>query len=391
MKPLSAKTFKADKIAEVFDSADIEREVYGIFGVPVDAVDMASTLERITGATVSRKPFLISTINLNFLLTSQSDEQFRESILRSDLCTADGMPIIWIARLLGIPINMRIAGSDVFEALKTREQPGRRLKVFLFGGAHGVAAAACEKINAERGPLFCAGWRDPGFVSVDDMSTEADLRVINSSNADFLALALGAKKGQEWLLRNHDRVRVPVRAHLGATINFQAGTLTRAPKFMQKSGLEWLWRTLQEPKLWNTRYRNDGFALLRLLITRVLPLRVLERWDRIGSPGQGLAIASLEKNNGIVLNLYGSAVADNVGVALPYFRRAVAARMPVTLDLTDTRRIDARFFGLLLMLDKILKRQGLVLSFTGVSSQIERAFRLNGFSYLLHSKTEGAA
>lgn len=390
MKLLDAKTFEADKVAEVIDSADIEREVYGVLGVPVDAVDMAGTLDRITAAAASRKPFLISTINLNFLVTSHSDEQFRESMLRSDLCTADGMPIIWIARILGIPISARIAGSDVFAALKGRQHPARRLKVFLFGGANGVAAKACEKINAEHSHLFCVGWHDPGFVSIDDMSTEATLHAINSSNADFLALALGAKKGQEWLLRNHDRVQIPVRAHFGATINFQAGTLARAPKFMQKSGLEWLWRTLQEPKLWKGRYRGDGFALLRLLVTRVIPLRALERWHR-NSRKQGLAITSSEKNNGIVLGLNGSAIAANLEVALPHFRRAVAAQMPVIIDLTNTRRIDARFFGLLLMVDKILKRQRLALTFVGASSQTERAFRLNGFSYLLRSKTEGRA
>ena len=391
MKPLNAKKFEADKVAEVCNSDDIDREVYGLFGVPVDAIDMANTLERITAAAVSRKPFLISTINLNFLLTSQTDEEFRESILRSNLCTADGMPILWIARLLGIPINTRIAGSDVFEALKARQHPARRLNVFLFGGARGVAAAACEKINAEHGPLFCTGWHDPGFVSVDEMSTDTILRTINSSNADFLVIALGAKKGQEWLLRNHDRVQIPVRAHLGATINFQAGTLTRAPGLMQKSGLEWLWRIMQEPKLWKGRYRHDGIALLRLLLTRVIPLRALERWHRMGSRGQDLTVNSSENHKGVVLSLNGSATTDNLKVALPYFRRAAAAGTPVTIDLTDTRRIDARFFGLLLMLEKMLKRQHLNLTLSGVSPRIERVFRLSGFSFLLHSKTEGCA
>jgi N-acetylglucosaminyldiphosphoundecaprenol N-acetyl-beta-D-mannosaminyltransferase len=391
MKPLNANELKAVTVAEVIDADDIEREVYGIFGVPVDAIDMANTLERITAAAVGRKPLLISTINLNFLLSSQTDERFHESILRSDLCTADGMPILWIARLLGIPINTRIAGSDVFEALKVRQHQTRRLNLFLFGGANGVAAAAREKLNAEHGPLFCVGWHDPGFVSVDDMSTDAILSAINSSNADFLALALGAKKGQEWLLRNHDRVQIPVRVHLGATINFQAGTLTRAPKFMQKSGLEWLWRIMQEPKLWKGRYRDDGFSLLRLLLTRVIPLRALERWHRMRSPRQDLVVTSSENREGIVLGLYGSAIADNLEIALPYFRRAIAARMPITIDLTDTRRVDARFFGLLLMLDKVLKRQRLNLAFTGASSRIEQVFRLSGFSFLLHPKTEGRA
>ena len=148
---------------------------------------------------------------------------------------------------------------------------------------------------------------------------------------------------------------------------------------------------MQEPKLWKSRYRDDGIALLRLLLTRVIPLRALGRWHRMGSPRQDLVVASSENDKGIVLGLYGSAIADNLPVALPYFRRAVAAGMPITIDLSDTRRIDARFFGLLLMLDKVLKRQRLNLTFTGASSRIEQVFRLSGFSFLLHSKTEGRA
>lgn len=392
MKPLNANELKTVTVAEVIDADDIGREVYGIFGIAVDATDMANTLDRIASAAASRKPLLISTINLSFLLNSQADENFRESILRSDLCTADGMPILWIARLLGIPINTRIAGSDVFEALKAGQHRAHRLNVFLFGGANGVAAAASEKINGQSGPLFCCGWHDPGFVSVNEMSTDTIVDTINSSNADFLALALGAKKGQEWLLRNHDRVQIPVRVHLGATINFQAGTVMRAPQFMQKSGLEWLWRIMQEPNLWKSRYRDDGIALLRLLVTRVIPLRVVQRWNRMGSRRQDLIVNSSENHKkGIVLSLTGSATTDNLKVALPYFRRAAAAGTPVTIDLTDTHLIDARFFGLLLMLKKMLKRQHLDLTLRGASPQIERVFRLSGFSFLLRSKTEGHA
>ena len=106
--------------------------------------------------------------------------------LLSDLCTADGMPIVWLARLLGVPIRERIAGSDIFEALKSRKARPDQLSVFLFGGAEGVAAAACTKLNAESGGMTCAGSFYPGFCSVDEMSTDAIIDMINSSNADFL-------------------------------------------------------------------------------------------------------------------------------------------------------------------------------------------------------------
>src|SRR5450432_2707293 len=104
---------------------DFTREVYGVLGIPIDVVDMSMALRKIEIAALGSAPFLISTANLNFLVNSRTDAEFRESLLRSDLCTADGMPIVWIARLLGVPIKKRIAGADIFEALKSVQSPTR--------------------------------------------------------------------------------------------------------------------------------------------------------------------------------------------------------------------------------------------------------------------------
>ena len=370
---------------------DLTREVYGVLGIPVDAIDMATVLRRIQTAAAGSAPFLISTANLNFLVTSRSDDEFRESLLLSDLCTADGMPIVWIARLLGVPIHARIAGADIFEALKSA-QNSRRLKVFLFGGGEGAAAAACSKLNAESGAMTCAGSFYPGFCTVDEMSADAIIDTINSSNADLLAAALGAKKGQSWLLRNHDRLRVPIRVHLGATINFQAGTLKRAPTRMRKWGLEWLWRIKEEPQLWR-RYWDDGYVLLWLVLTHVIPLVILARWYRLrsGRKGQPMRIERTEDHKSVILSINGAAIAENVGNAVSCFQDAVAAAKHVVINFAETRLIDTRFLGLVLMLNKQLKGQGLHLSFMEVSPGIARMFRLNGFGFLLHTKPESVA
>ena len=129
-------------------TSDLERNVYCVLGLPIDALDMPSILRRIDAAAASRTPFLISTPNLNFLVNSRSDPEFRESVLDSDLCPADGMPVVWIARLIGVPIRQRVSGSDIFEALKRPDRRRRQLKVFLFGGAPGVAAQAARTLNA---------------------------------------------------------------------------------------------------------------------------------------------------------------------------------------------------------------------------------------------------
>ena len=120
-------------------SDDLSREVYCILGMPIDAIEMPAVMQSIEMAATKAAPFVVSTPNLNFLVNSQNDPEFRESLLLSDLCPADGMPIVWIARLTGVPIKHRTAGSDIFEALKARPRPKRPLKVFLFGAKESVA------------------------------------------------------------------------------------------------------------------------------------------------------------------------------------------------------------------------------------------------------------
>src|ERR1700730_14718410 len=117
---------------------DLSRNVYCILGVPIDDVDFATAIHRIEIAANRTAPFLISTPNLNFLVNLQSDPEFRESLFLSDLCPADGIAIVWVARLLGVPIKERVAGSDIFESLKLARSSGQRLRVFFFGGEEGV-------------------------------------------------------------------------------------------------------------------------------------------------------------------------------------------------------------------------------------------------------------
>lgn len=379
---------RANRLHEINTTADLPddfaREVYGVLGIPIDVVDMAAVVRRIESAAAKAQPFLISTANLNFLIASQTDAEFRRSLLNSDLCIADGMPVVRIARLLGVPIKERVAGSDLFEFLKSRKDGATALKVFFFGGAEGAAAAACKKINSESKTMTCVGYYEPGFGSADEMSTDAIIEAINESKADFLAVALGAKKGQSWLLRNHSRLRIPVRVHLGATINFQAGSIRRAPTGVQRLGLEWLWRIKEEPQLWR-RYWGDGFALLRLCVSHVLPILISAFWHRLKqSPIGTLGIERAQDHKFVTLSLNGDAVARNVRYAVPIFRDAAVGVETFAINFTATRLIDARFLGLLVVLRKHLEREGGRLAFTGMSPRIARIFRNNGFDFLLH-------
>src|SRR5215510_779451 len=322
-----ADLFQSDVAPDFALLDDLSREVYCILGVPVDAIGMHAVSRRIGSAFTAGTPFLISTPNLNSLVISQLDREFREALILSDLCTADGMPIIWIAWLMGIPIKKRIAGSDIFEALKTEYSASHPLKAFLLGCAEGVAAAASRALNGQPSGLYCVGWLFPGFGSADEMSRDDIIDTINSSGADLLVASLGNQKGHLWLGRNHHRLLIPVRAHFGASLNFQAGTVRRAPLIVQKSGLEWLWRIKEEPYLWR-RYWKDGSMLLRLLFTCVIPLafwtwklqRKYERRD------EDLIITQAYCHESVTVSITGPADARHVDKAISAFREAIATK-----------------------------------------------------------------
>ena len=142
---------------------DLSRNVQCVLGLPIDVLDLPRALDRIRLAASEVSPFLLSTPNLNFLVNSRTDPDFRESVQVSDLSLPDGMPIVWIAKLLGIPIKERVAGSDVFDELRSDISGRGRLRVFLFGGQEGLATAVAAKLNAEEGGLQSVGAINPGF------------------------------------------------------------------------------------------------------------------------------------------------------------------------------------------------------------------------------------
>jgi N-acetylglucosaminyldiphosphoundecaprenol N-acetyl-beta-D-mannosaminyltransferase len=387
--PLEPEIETIDSVSSRGEAArwdDLAREVYCVLGIPIDAIDMATLISAVENAAVHKTPFLISTVNLNYLVTSQRDPEFHQSLLCSNLCPADGMPIIWIARLLRIPIKRRVAGSDLFATINATKR-ARRMKVFLFGGTETDAAAATSAINQSLGGWCCVGHFCPGFGSVETMSQDHVIDAINASTGDFLLAALGARKGQIWLLRNHDRLQIPVRAHLGATLHFAAGTIRRAPALAAKLGLEWLWRIKEEPHLWR-RYWRDGVALSGLMYRHVLPLALRTYWQHWfgNNARQDLLIERAEDGDTAVLHLSGAATAGNVAKAISVMRQAMASKRPMIINLANTSVIDARFLGLLLMLRKRTDEVGRGVKFVAASRRLKTLFDRNGAGFLLASE-----
>jgi N-acetylglucosaminyldiphosphoundecaprenol N-acetyl-beta-D-mannosaminyltransferase len=371
---------------------DLSRPVYSVLGIPIDAMDMAETLRLIKEAATGKAAYLISTANLNFLVNSHEDRDFRKSLLASDLCVADGIAVVWVARLLGIPIKERITGADIFAALKSEYYAERPLHVCLFGGDAGIAVKASTQLNSQQTGLKCISAIDPGSGTAGELSRDDLINTINASDAQLLGISLGAKKGQSWLMRNHARLRIPVRLHFGAVMNFEAGSVRRAPQVLRGLGLEWLWRIKEEPYLW-TRYWHDGMILLSLLLTRVVPLALGNLHQVLTGFvfDHPLHISQTQDRESITIRLSGIASARTVDEAATCFQRALRSDKPITLDCSNLRFLDPRFLGLLIMLRKQLRQHGLGLQLSRVTPRIARIFHLNGLEAFVPAHSEEIA
>jgi N-acetylglucosaminyldiphosphoundecaprenol N-acetyl-beta-D-mannosaminyltransferase len=388
----AARVAAAAPVAPGTAASPAAGRVVCILGLPFHAVTLQDAVQSVRAAVRARRRLFLSTPNLNFLIGSRSDDAFRASVLHSDLSVADGMPLVWMSRLLGTPLPERVTGSDLFERLRNDPLPAGQapIKVFFFGGPPGAAEAAAQRLNAGSSAMTCVGFETPGFGSVDELSGEDTIDRINARGADFLVVALGAAKGQAWIERNLERLQVPVISHLGAVVNFEAGTVSRAPGWVQRSGLEWLWRIKEEPALWR-RYGRDARALLGLLAFKLLPHALWLRRHRPRGTDAPFEVAVSDGRQAIRLRLGGTipeALPDAIGAALCACTLGVG---PVLLDLGQLDYFSPSFAGRLLQLEKMLALRNRPLRLVGASVQARRLLRWNGLESLLERDDRVAA
>lgn len=363
---------------------DFNRKIYCILGLPFDALSMSEAVQHLRDAAASRAPCFLSTPNLNFLIGCQSDISFRDSVINSDLSVADGMPIVWLARLLGIPIHERVAGSDLFEQLGSAAPTP--LSVYFFGGTEGIAEAACKRLNTASSGIVCGGFESPGFGSIQDMSSKKSIDRINASGADFLLVSLGAKKGQAWIEHNRTHITVPIISHLGAVINFVAGKLSRAPVWVQRTGLEWLWRIKEEPSLWR-RYASDGLVLLKLLITRIVPYVWFRFWHKPAAQELDSAAIELFADGGeMIVHLREAWVQNNLQPLRECFSRLALTEKNIRVELGKVTFADSAFIGLLLLMYADRKSHGKRLSVCNSTKKLRKIFRWSCVEYLLDKR-----
>lgn len=369
---------------------DFYRNVYCLLGIPFDVLTMDETISRVDHAIQHRTPCFLATPNLNVTIGCLQDVDFRDSVIHSNLSVADGMPLVWLSRLLGIPMRERIAGSTLFERLNLRK-PAHKITVYFFGGMEGVAHNACEHLNLSSTGLQCQGAQSPGFGSLAELSSEQAIADINSSRADFLVVSLSAKKGHAWIMHNRHRLYAPVISHLGAVVNFVAGTVERAPEWTQRLGLEWLWRIKEEPGLWQ-RYAYDGGYLLRLLVTRVLPATVYQALfaPRRNTPNTA-QLTTQHSANRLRLTFSGAWHAGNLAGMRHAFDQAVQQEVNIELDLAAVTYFDHAAIALIMLLAGYQHRVHRHTCLHTVSKAVRLSLRLNMADFLLNNRCAPAS
>lgn len=242
-----------------------------MLGIPFDSLTIEGTLDRFDAMIASGEPHYVVTANVDFLTQASEDVELRRILLDADLVLCDGTPLLWLSRWLGNALPERVAGSDLAPRLIARAaEKGHR--IFLLGAAEGVAAEAAAKLLAQHPTLQIAGHYSPPFASLLEMDHAEIERRIRAARPDILLVSFGCPKQEKWVSMHYRSLGVPVAIGVGATIDFMAGRVKRAPSWMRRSGTEWIYRLLQEPKRLYKRYAGDLVHFLPALARQATSL-----------------------------------------------------------------------------------------------------------------------
>jgi N-acetylglucosaminyldiphosphoundecaprenol N-acetyl-beta-D-mannosaminyltransferase len=241
-----------------------------LMGCRIDNLSMEETLGRVEQFIRSGTPHQHVVVNVDKLVKASRDEELRRIINACALVNVDGMPVVWASRLLGKPLKERVAGVDLFEALMRRSGE-RGWRVFLLGARAEVVAAVADTYRRRYPALVIAGWRDGYWQGEAEEALVAEQ--VRASGADLLFVAIGSPRKEQFLGRWQATMRIPFAMGVGGSFDVAVGRVKRAPRWMQRAGLEWFYRFLQEPRRMFHRYFIEDMAFVWLLIKEAARMR----------------------------------------------------------------------------------------------------------------------
>jgi N-acetylglucosaminyldiphosphoundecaprenol N-acetyl-beta-D-mannosaminyltransferase len=221
-----------------------------LFGIPIAALTLEETLNRVEQAVASRTRLQIGVVNAAKIVNMRRDDMLRQDVLSSDLILADGIAVVWASRLLGVELPERVPGIDLMEGI-LRRGTAHGYRVFCLGAEPDVLEKAADRMAAEHAGVKIIG-RQHGYFSEEQ--EEAVARAIHEARPDVLFVAMTSPIKEQFLARWSGVLGVPVCHGVGGSFDVLAGKVKRAPRIWQRLGLEWLYRVVQEPRRLTKRY-----------------------------------------------------------------------------------------------------------------------------------------
>jgi N-acetylglucosaminyldiphosphoundecaprenol N-acetyl-beta-D-mannosaminyltransferase len=341
------------------------RSLVVVAGVPIDNVTMPESIDRIVafveeGRRVGRT-HQVATINVDFVVSACTDPRVAAILQRADLAIPDGMPVVWASKMFGRPLRERVAGADLVPELAAVSAE-RGFSMMLFGSAPSVAESVATILRTRHPRLRVVGYGGPMFDRVTDMSDDV-LDVIRSVAPDILCVALGHPKQEHWIETYRDKVDVPVLIGVGGSLDYIAGTKTRAPAWTHKLGLEWCHRLMTEPRRLGRRYARDLFRFAPAVTRQALEMR---------SRGAPRAPSTMRIGNTLVLQPVG-ALDLWIGGGAAALAETMLGSDSVVVDLSQVGRLDHATAASLTALRRECDRSGVPLSLVAPAPPVTRA------------------
>lgn len=234
-----------------------------ILGTPIDNLTMAETLDQIAAAISENRHIHHTVVNAGKIVSMHENPELMESVVNADLINADGQAVVWASRLLGRPLKQRVAGIDLMESIVATAHE-KKWKLFFFGAREEIVSRLVEKYKTDYSPDIIAGYRNGYFRKEEERDIAT---AIARSGAQVLFVAISSPTKENFLYQNRDLLnRVNFVMGVGGSFDVIAGLVKRAPRWMQKTGLEWLYRVMQEPKRMFKRYLVGNTKFIGLVI-----------------------------------------------------------------------------------------------------------------------------
>ncbi len=243
-----------------------------ILGVGVTVVSLPEAIATLEKWREERRRDYVCCVPVHGLVTAQRDSAIRSAINRAGLVTMDGMPLVWLCRRAGFAQASRVCGPDLLEAMCARA-PQQGHRHFFYGSSAQVVQQLVSRLSQRFPGLVVAGYLSPPFRPLTAEEDAADVAAINAAQPDFVWVGMGMPKQEKWMASHVGRIHAAALLGVGAAFDFHAGTKPRAPLWMQRSGFEWLFRLISEPRRLAKRYLVDNTIFVARTLQQLTGLK----------------------------------------------------------------------------------------------------------------------